>query len=63
MGYVYLQAMENGSMSLCVFWDWTLDDGYGGWSEDGCRLVEEDDLTAICTCDLLGTFSLLVVHS
>ena len=57
----FVQAVENGSMSVCVFWNQTLDEGYGGWSEDGCQLLREDDRTAVCTCDLLGIFFLLVV--
>lgn len=53
--------MENGSISICVFWNQTLDEGYGMWSEEGCRLVREDRDTAICSCDHLTSFGLLVV--
>ena len=56
------KAMENGSISICVFWDQALDEGYGGWSGEGCRLAQENELTAVCTCDHLTSFSLLVVR-
>jgi hypothetical protein len=53
-------ATENGSISICVFWNQTLDEGYGGWSEEGCRLVREDELTSVCTCNHLSRFALIV---
>ena len=46
---------------MCVFWNQTLDEGYGAWSEEGCRLVREDEDMAICTCNHLTSFGLLVV--
>ena len=54
-------ASENGTKTECSFWDQSLDDGYGAWSTDGCRLVSEDDRVARCECDHLTQFALLVV--
>lgn len=48
-------------MSSCVFWNQSLDEGYGGWSGVGCRLLQENDVMATCTCDHLTSFALIVV--
>lgn len=60
---IFLKAMENGTESVCVFWDEELDEGYGGWSTEGCALISDSELAAICECDHLTSFALLVVGS
>lgn len=45
----------------CVFWDPSLDSGFGNWSSEGCRLVRNEDDKAFCECDHLTTFAILVV--
>ena len=55
--------MENGTESVCVFWDEGLDEGYGGWSTEGCALISDSELVATCECDHLTSFALLVVGS
>lgn len=54
-------AGENGTRTECSFWDKNLDSGYGAWSTDGCRLVSESRSEALCECDHLTQFALLVV--
>lgn len=54
-------AAENGSRTECSFWDQSLDGGYGAWSTAGCRLVSENRREAVCACDHLTEFALLVV--
>ena len=54
-------AAENGTKTECSFWDQSLDNGYGAWSTDGCRLVSENRREAVCACDHLTQFALLVV--
>ena len=54
-------AAENGTRTDCAFWDQSLDDGYGAWSTDGCRLVSESKTEAVCACNHLTQFALLVV--
>ena len=46
---------------MCVFWDPTLDEGFGNWSSTGCRLNTEVDDKAFCECDHLTSFALLMV--
>ncbi|XP_061668988.1 adhesion G protein-coupled receptor F4-like isoform X2 [Syngnathoides biaculeatus] len=44
----------------CVFWNFTLFEGLGGWDEEGCELVVRDDETVTCRCDHLTSFSMLM---
>ena len=46
---------------MCVFWDPTLDGGFGDWSSSGCKLVGEVRAKARCECDHLTSFALLMV--
>ncbi|XP_071959939.1 adhesion G-protein coupled receptor G6-like [Antedon mediterranea] len=48
------------SNTKCVFWDFSLDDGIGDWSRDGCRLDETIDGRVVCLCDHLTNFAILV---
>ncbi|XP_053737857.1 adhesion G-protein coupled receptor G6 isoform X2 [Synchiropus splendidus] len=47
---------------VCVFWDFNLSGGVGGWSSDGCRLspasARQD--TSTCLCDHLTHFGILM---
>ena len=55
------QARENGTRTECSFWDQSLDSGYGAWSTEGCRLLSESRTEAVCECDHLTQFALVVV--
>lgn len=44
----------------CSYWDQSLDFGYGGWSSDGCQLVQETTDEATCHCTHLTNFAILV---
>ncbi|XP_043962756.1 uncharacterized protein LOC122825406 [Gambusia affinis] len=44
----------------CVFWDFTLYDGLGGWSDDGCSLVYFENETVSCNCNHTTSFSILM---
>ena len=57
------KAQENGSASFCVFWDQSIDEEYGGWSTEGCKLLQEEEQMAVCTCNHLTSFALLVVSA
>ncbi|XP_028254013.1 adhesion G-protein coupled receptor F1 isoform X2 [Parambassis ranga] len=43
----------------CVFWNFTLFDGLGGWDDKGCML-EKFNRTVTCRCDHLTSFSILM---
>ena len=46
---------------MCVFWDPTLDDRFGDWSTEGCRLTADIVDKAFCECNHLTSFALLMV--
>ncbi|XP_023203855.1 uncharacterized protein LOC102232769 isoform X2 [Xiphophorus maculatus] len=44
----------------CVFWDFSLYDGLGGWSDNGCSLVSFANDTVRCNCNHTTSFSILM---
>ncbi|KAM5165041.1 adhesion G-protein coupled receptor F3-like [Mantella aurantiaca] len=51
-------AMET-AVAQCVFWDYNLFGGVGGWSTEGCRTIHESNV-AICRCNHLSSLSVLM---
>ena len=47
--------------TTCVFWDPEMFGGFGGFSATGCRLIAETETDAVCECDHLTSFALLLV--
>ncbi|KAL7388248.1 hypothetical protein ABVT39_010002 [Epinephelus coioides] len=43
----------------CVFWNFSLFDGLGGWDDEGCELVDDNN-TVTCNCNHLTSFSMLM---
>lgn len=46
--------------SECVFWDFNLFDGLGGWSDEGCMLVFNEKGEVSCNCNHTTSFSILM---
>nr|XP_061806799.1 adhesion G-protein coupled receptor F1-like [Nerophis lumbriciformis] len=44
----------------CVFWNFTLFEGLGGWDDEGCKLVVRENEMVTCQCDHLTSFSILM---
>ncbi|XP_015254156.1 PREDICTED: adhesion G-protein coupled receptor F1-like [Cyprinodon variegatus] len=44
----------------CVFWDFDLFDGLGGWSNQGCSVQSQNNETISCICNHLTCFSILM---
>lgn len=44
----------------CVFWNFSLFDGLGGWDDEGCKLVYSVNESVTCNCDHLTSFSILM---
>uniref|UniRef100_A0A1A8NMS1 G protein-coupled receptor 64 n=2 Tax=Nothobranchius rachovii TaxID=451742 RepID=A0A1A8NMS1_9TELE len=44
----------------CVFWDFKLNGGGGGWSSDGCSVVNFTSDYTTCNCDHLTSFAILL---
>ena len=53
------QSISEG-LTKCSFWDATLDEGYGAWSQMGCQLTEENRESATCECSHLTSFTIVV---
>ncbi|XP_061602565.1 adhesion G protein-coupled receptor F5-like isoform X2 [Cololabis saira] len=43
----------------CVFWNFSLFEGLGGWDDNGCTLVNDNE-TVSCNCNHLTSFSILM---
>uniref|UniRef100_A0A672UF97 Adhesion G protein-coupled receptor F5 n=1 Tax=Strigops habroptila TaxID=2489341 RepID=A0A672UF97_STRHB len=54
-------AKKNLSLKMpwCVFWNFTLNKGRGGWDTNGCTPTEVEDYV-ICSCNHLTSFSILM---
>jgi hypothetical protein len=43
----------------CIFWDpFGGPSGSGGWSEEGCKLIESNGERTLCACHHLSTFAI-----
>ncbi|XP_061097832.1 adhesion G-protein coupled receptor G6 isoform X3 [Conger conger] len=57
---VHLQNQSNPK-PVCVFWDFSIKDGNGGWNSDGCTVSpESNEYKTICLCDHLTHFGILM---
>ncbi|XP_059911650.1 adhesion G-protein coupled receptor G2-like [Gadus macrocephalus] len=50
---------ENYS-AICVYWDFAMNNGTGGWNSDGCFLQNSTDSETICSCNHLTSFAILL---
>ncbi|XP_033628133.1 hyalin-like isoform X2 [Asterias rubens] len=50
--------MTNGSQ--CVFWDFSLNDGFGDWSSEGCSKALVNNTRTVCHCNHLTSFAVIV---
>ncbi|KAM7368262.1 hypothetical protein PAMP_014502 [Pampus punctatissimus] len=44
----------------CVYWNFSLFNGLGGWDNEGCELVSNTTGTVTCNCNHLTSFSILM---
>ncbi|XP_034756663.1 adhesion G-protein coupled receptor G6 [Etheostoma cragini] len=46
---------------VCMFWDFSMNYGAGGWNEDGCLVSKDSSVnTTVCLCDHLTHFGILM---
>ncbi|KAL7389918.1 hypothetical protein ABVT39_011840 [Epinephelus coioides] len=60
---IHLKNMEPvpaNFVATCVFWDFTLNDGSGGWNPRGCSVRNSTDNETICGCNHLTSFAILL---
>ncbi|XP_038077211.1 adhesion G protein-coupled receptor E1-like [Patiria miniata] len=46
--------------SKCVYWDFSLNNGFGDWSAKGCKREMDSKGRAVCICDHLTNFAVIV---
>nr|XP_023658550.1 adhesion G protein-coupled receptor F5-like [Paramormyrops kingsleyae] len=44
----------------CVFWNFKIFEGTGGWDSTGCKLDSETNVSVTCSCNHLTSFSILM---
>ncbi|XP_058644303.1 adhesion G-protein coupled receptor G2 isoform X2 [Onychostoma macrolepis] len=47
-------------VATCVFWDFGLNDGSGGWNSSGCRVLNSSAEETRCACNHLTSFGILL---
>ncbi|XP_029925173.1 adhesion G-protein coupled receptor G2-like isoform X2 [Myripristis murdjan] len=47
-------------VASCVFWDFTRNDGSGGWNPNGCVVRNSTDNETVCGCNHLTSFAILL---
>ncbi|XP_076876420.1 adhesion G-protein coupled receptor G2-like [Brachyhypopomus gauderio] len=55
----YMSNTQNNTLS-CVFWDFDLNGGSGGWSSEGCSVLNSTDKETVCSCNHLTGFGVLM---
>eukprot|EP00057_Strongylocentrotus_purpuratus_P002393 XP_003724431.2 PREDICTED: latrophilin-3 [Strongylocentrotus purpuratus] len=58
-----IQKTNPSYTPTCTYWDFDVNGGEGDWSTLGCDLVDETDVQAVCSCDHLTNFAVLMVGS
>ncbi|XP_053296833.1 adhesion G-protein coupled receptor G6 isoform X2 [Pleuronectes platessa] len=46
--------------AVCVFWDFAINNGSGGWNENGCSVLNSTDDMTTCGCNHLTSFAILL---
>ncbi|XP_065055355.1 adhesion G-protein coupled receptor G4-like isoform X2 [Rhopilema esculentum] len=53
------QQTKQSKADKCVFWDFKANNGYGGWSSEGCRKASAADGRVECKCDHMTNFAII----
>ncbi|XP_062819756.1 adhesion G-protein coupled receptor G4 isoform X1 [Anolis carolinensis] len=56
----HLEPNVNNASVHCVFWDFSKNNGSGGWNTTGCESVHTDANYTICNCSHLTHFGVLL---
>ncbi|KAM6986624.1 adhesion G-protein coupled receptor G2-like [Aplochiton taeniatus] len=54
------EPIPTNFVASCVFWDFNLNDGSGGWSTDGCSVLNSTVNETVCGCNHLTSFGILL---
>ncbi|XP_038050910.1 uncharacterized protein LOC119724061 [Patiria miniata] len=56
----FRQNGHSHQTETCIFWDFSLRDGIGDWSTEGCRKGQPTNGRIVCLCDHATNFAVLV---
>ncbi|XP_036437117.1 adhesion G-protein coupled receptor G6 isoform X5 [Colossoma macropomum] len=57
----HLQSLQENAKPQCVFWDFTMQNGSGGWKSEGCVVSSESSSNrTVCLCSHLTHFGILM---
>ncbi|CAL8365167.1 unnamed protein product [Lota lota] len=54
------EPIPGNYVAICVYWDFTMNNGRGGWNSDGCFLQNTTDNETTCSCNHLTSFAILL---
>ncbi|XP_062869688.1 adhesion G-protein coupled receptor G2-like isoform X2 [Trichomycterus rosablanca] len=54
------QTVQSNRTISCVFWDFKLNGGSGGWSNDSCTVISRTENETVCGCNHLTSFGVLM---
>ncbi|XP_027896129.1 adhesion G-protein coupled receptor F1-like [Xiphophorus couchianus] len=57
LSLIFRASDQNFYKSECIFWDFSLFEGLGGWSSNGCLSVFREDKLVSCNCNHTASFS------
>lgn len=60
---VTLRRFVQGLDPVAACWDFTAQDGQGGWQPDGCTILQHDANFTTLSCDSLSNYALLMVST
>ncbi|XP_058268116.1 adhesion G-protein coupled receptor G2 isoform X1 [Hemibagrus wyckioides] len=55
-----VECPQGNCSRACVFWKFDLNGGSGGWSTEGCNLLNHSEAETICGCNHLTSFGVLL---
>lgn len=60
---VTLRRFVQGLDPVAARWDFTAQEGQGGWQTDGCIVLQHDANFTTLSCDSLSNYALLMVST
>lgn len=60
---VTLRRFTQGLEPVAARWNFTAQEGQGGWESDGCTILQHDTNFTTLSCDSLSNYALLMVST
>ncbi|XP_045895829.1 serine-rich adhesin for platelets isoform X2 [Micropterus dolomieu] len=56
----HIEPVPGNFVTVCVFWDYTFNNGSGGWNPKGCFVQNRTEKETVCGCNHLTSFAILL---